>query len=186
MSNLDISMLSLTKNAYFYRSKEQDINHVELLDCASRNCQEGKGFLIDEVKKEIEVNGKLYLYSLRIFPSERTVYFINNQDKEVKISDIIHAYIILIEIDNVLVVLSKSCSSISKIIDKKFELLSNNSLISQNAEYQKLSLRNMTISDKAIRARSYEAANLNGVLSLYGAGRSIPSHIKVRQGSSIL
>ncbi|PVX32130.1 hypothetical protein C8D76_11533 [Pasteurella langaaensis DSM 22999] len=44
----------------------------------------------------------------------------------------------------------------------------------------------MTISDKAIRARSYEDANLNGVLSLHGAGRSIPSHIRVRENSSVI
>ncbi|PVX32129.1 hypothetical protein C8D76_11532 [Pasteurella langaaensis DSM 22999] len=112
MSNLDISMLSLTKNTYFYRAKDHDINHVEILDCASRNCQEGKEFLINTVKENIEINEKSYLYSLRIFPSERTVYFINSQDKEVKFSDIIHAYIILIERDDFLAVLSKSCSSI--------------------------------------------------------------------------
>lgn len=189
MVTLDESMLALTKNAYFYKSKDQDIDHLEILDCASNNCQEGKDFLVDKVRENIEINGKSYFYSLRVFLSEKPAYFIDTQESDVKFSDIIHAYIILIEIDNFLVILSKSCSNISKIIDKKFELLSklsNTSLFSENAEYQKLSLRNMTVSDKAIRVRSYEAANLNGSLSLHGAGRSIPSHIKVRQGSSVI
>lgn len=189
MVTLDESMLALTKNAYFYKSKDQDIDHLEILNCASNNCQEGKGFLVNKVRKNIEINGKSYFYSLRVFLSEKPAYFIDTQDCDVKFSDIIHAYIILIEIDNFLVILSKSCSNISKIIDKKFELLSklsNTSLFSENAEYQKLSLRNMTVSDKAIRVRSYEAANLNGALSLHGAGRSIPSHIKVKQYSSVI
>lgn len=189
MVTLDESMLALTKNAYFYKSKDQDIDHLEILNCASNNCQEGKDFLVNKVREYIEINGKSYFYSLRVFLSEKPAYFIDTQDRDVKFSDIIHAYIILIEIDNFLVILSKSCSNISKIIDKKFELLSklsNTSLFSENAEYQKLSLRNMTVSGKAIRVRAYEAANLNGSLSLHGAGRSIPSHIKVRQGSSVI
>ncbi|MFA9487958.1 MULTISPECIES: hypothetical protein [unclassified Mannheimia] len=186
---LDESMLALTKSAYFYKSKDQNIDHLEILNCASNNGQEGKDFLVNKVRENIEIDGKSYFYSLRVFLSEKPAYFIDTQESDVKFSDIIHAYIILIEIDNFLVILSKSCSNISKIIDKKFELLSglsNTSLFSENAECQKLSLRNMTVSDKAIRSRSYEAVNLNGVLSLYGAGRSIPSHIKVRDDSNII
>lgn len=189
MAILDESMLALTKNAYFYKSKDKDIDHLEILNCASNNCQEGKEFLVNKLRENIEINGTSYFYSLRVFLSEKPAYFIDSQESEVKFSDIIHAYIILIEIDNFLVILSKSCSNISKIIDKKFELLSrlsNTSLFSEKAECQKLSLRNMTVSDKAIRSRAYEAANLNGVLSLHGAGRSIPSHVKVREGSNII
>lgn len=38
----------------------------------------------------------------------------------------------------------------------------------------------MTISEQDIRSRSFEAKDLNGVLSLHSAGRSIPSYIKVK------
>lgn len=43
----------------------------------------------------------------------------------------------------------------------------------------------MTVSDRAMRARSYEAADLKGLLSTHSAGRSIPYYLKIRQGSSI-
>ena len=43
----------------------------------------------------------------------------------------------------------------------------------------------MTVSDKAVRSRSYEAFNLKGTFSTHAAGRSIPSHIKVRDSGKI-
>ena len=52
-------------------------------------------------------------------------------------------------------------------------------------EFQKLTLRNITVSDKAMRTRSYEAADLKRLLSPHAAGRSIPSAIRYRDGSSI-
>ncbi|MGF7452626.1 hypothetical protein [Pasteurella bettyae] len=90
MIKLDKSMLALTKNAYFYKSKG-NVNHSEILNYASKNCQEGKNFIVNIVEEELEFNGKSYTYSLRIFPSQRDVYFINNPDIK-EFIDIIHAY----------------------------------------------------------------------------------------------
>src|SRR5690606_38372303 len=85
-------------------------------------------------------------------------------------------------------VLSKSCANIQTKLNENFELVQStelSKLIDQGAEFQKLSLKNMTVSGKAIRNRSYEAENLKGVFSLYSAGRSIPYHIKVKEHGTI-
>lgn len=54
-----------------------------------------------------------------------------------------------------------------------------------DVSFQRISLRNMTVSDKAIRQRSYEAPDLKGTFSTHAAGRAIPLFLKFRQGSTV-
>jgi hypothetical protein len=179
--------LELTKNAHFYTPKNDLTDEIiqEILDEASSNIEPNSEFIIDVFRQEkhlpdIDLN---YTYSIKVFPSTRPVYFIDEA-----LNDRVHAYVILIEIYGYLAVLKKSCSAITDKIKENFDLIGSTELsrtFSDDVEYQKLALRNMTISDKALRARSYEAADLKGLLSTHAAGRSIPFYLKVRQGPSI-
>ncbi|WP_231565441.1 hypothetical protein [Vibrio hyugaensis] len=182
--------LELTKNAHIYIAKSEVTNEVirSLLEEASSNMEPQKEFLISEFRQEGRYEeGDLtfnYVYSVRVFPTVRSVYFMNDGEVE----DRIHAYIVIIEYDNHCAVLKKSCSNVSDLLKDKFTLIGSTELgrtFSVDAEYQKMSTRNMTVSDRAMRARSYEAANLKGLLSTHSAGRSIPYYLKVRQGTSI-
>ncbi|HIF9369297.1 TPA: hypothetical protein ACX6RS_001360 [Photobacterium damselae] len=178
--------LELTKNAHFYLPKNEITDEIirDLLDEASNNLEEGKEFLIDVFREEkfVEEVDLNYIYSVKVFPSVRPVYFLDDE-----IEDRIHAYIIIIEYSDHYAILKKSCSNISELVKDNFELISGTELsrtFNHDAEYQKMALRNMTISDRAMRARSYEAADLKGLLSTHSAGRSIPYYLKIRQGSS--
>ncbi|OAN19734.1 hypothetical protein A3K86_00055 [Photobacterium jeanii] len=179
--------LELTKNAHFYLPKNDVTDEIiqNLLDEASSNMEEGGVFIIDEFRKEafVEESEFNYIYSIKVFPSVRPVYFLNDE-----IEDRIHAYIIVIEYNGHYAILRKSCSNISELIKDNFELIGSTELsrtFNHDAEYQKMALRNMTVSDRAMRARSYEAADLKGLLSTHSAGRSIPYYLKIRQGSAI-
>lgn len=179
--DLKIENLFLTKNATFYENnKLADTNEIikELLDKASSNKNE-KEFILNEINEEDEIDDLNYKYSSRVYQISRPVHFI--KDKEV--FELIFAYILIIEIKNYIVVFSKNISNISKELREQFNLIKHldfTHTLSDNTEYQKLTLRNMTISDKDIRTRSYEAQDLNGILSLHTAGRAIPSQIKVK------
>lgn len=182
--------LELTKNAHIYVPKNEitDGTIRKILEEASSNMEPDKNFLINEIRKdEVYRNEGVefrYKCSIRVFPTVRPVYFMNDDEAE----DRIHAYIVIIEYDNHCVVLRKSCSNISDLLNKGFNLIGSSELgrtFSVDAEYQKMSTRNMTVSDRAMRARSYEAANLKGLLSTHSAGRSIPYYLKVRQGTSV-
>ena len=98
-----------------------------------------------------------------------------------------YAFIILIEYQNYLAIFKKSCANISELLKEHFTLVDSRDLTStfgdNDVEFQKIALRNMTISDRAMRARSYEAADLKGLLSTHSAGRSIPFYLKLRQGA---
>jgi hypothetical protein len=180
--------LELTKNAQFYVSKNDITDSIikEVLKTATDNKENNSGLVIDlfrevRVVQEEDLN---YKCSIKVYPSIRPVYFINDE-----LEDRIYAFIILIEYKNYLAVFKKSCSNITNLLNKHFNLINSTELSATfddtEVEFQKLSLRNMTIAEKAMRARSYEAANLKGLLSTHSAGRSIPYYLKFRQGATI-
>lgn len=178
--------LELTKNAQFYVPKNalDDLIINDILDAAIDNMEANAQFVIslhreDRIVEELDIS---YKCSIRVFPSVRPVYFIDEV-----LEDKIYAFIILIEYHSYLAVIKKSCANISEILKEKFNLVNSESLTrafdDNDVEFQKIALRNMTVSDRAMRARSYEAADLKGLLSTHSAGRSIPFYLKLRQGA---
>src|SRR5690606_27798005 len=49
-------------------------------------------------------------------------------------------------------------------------------------EYERVTMRNMSISNAVIRSRSLEAKSLNGILSSNSSSRSIPSNFRMKIG----
>lgn len=162
--------LLLTKNAIFYKNtRTTDTNKIieKLINKASNNKNEDD-FILDEINKEYKIEASSHKYSIRIFKTNKPVYFIKNKE----LFDIVFAYILILEIDNHIVIFSKNTTSISKELKEEFELVKHidfANTLNNDAEYQKLILRNITISNQDIRTKSYEASNLNGLLSLYSA-----------------
>lgn len=177
--------LRLTKNAQFYRVDEpvEDELVKAILNTASENMNPDSGFVIDEFRQEqnLDEQSLNYIYSARVFSSSRPVYFLDDD-----FEDKIYAFILIIEVGDYLAVLKKSCANIFGLMDENFTLVSSkefsSSFFDDDVEFQKLALRNMTVSDRAMRSRSYEAADLKGLLSTHSAGRSIPYYFKLRQG----
>ncbi|MCG5534239.1 hypothetical protein LRF89_12420 [Halorhodospira sp. 9621] len=179
--------LQLTKNAHFFRitSPLSDSIVQEVLDAAADNITPDGEFIIDSFRQErvLEEQEFSFVYSVKVFPSARPVYFLDDD-----FEDIIHAFVLIIEIDGYIAVLKKSCANLTDTLEKYFTLIGSKEFSStfsdDDVEFQKMALRNMTISDRALRTRSYEAANLKGLLSTHSAGRSVPFYFKVRQGST--
>ena len=182
--------LLLTRNAQFFTPKVNvNLNEVlaELADAASTNVVPQRQFLLNEsrVPRTIPQSDSTYTLTVRVFPTTREVYFWEGGD----IEDQIYAYIIAIEVDGFIALFRKSCADISAVLDKYLNPVQSDVLTGTFADsqvdFQKISIRNMTISDRALRARSYEATDLKGLLSSHAAGRSIPYFLKIRQGNRI-
>lgn len=177
--------LRLTKNAQFYsvNMPVEDELVRNILDTASDNMNLDSGFVIDVFRqaRNIDEQNLSFVYSARVFSSSRPVYFLDDA-----FEDKIYAFILIIEIGDYLAVLKKSCANIFDIMDENFTLVGSkefsSSFSDDDVEFQRLALRNMTVSDRAMRSRSYEAADLKGLLSTHSAGRSIPYYFKLRQG----
>lgn len=190
-----LEKLELTKNAQFYVLKNdielQDINEVfisHILNAADDNIEPGQEYIFN-IFREIGVlidQDIQYRYSVKIFPTTRPVYFIGKDEEEDGLYDRIHAFIIIFEFENYICIVKKSCASISDNIGDNFDLITSamiaDTFNDSDVSFQRISMRNMTVSDKAIRNRSYEAADLKGTFSTHAAGRSIPLFLKYRQG----
>lgn len=180
--------LILTKNAQFFLPKEEvsDTNILGILDSAMENIVQGGVPIIDvsRASREASNQGFAYKFSCRVFPSARPVYFIDDE-----IFDTVFAYILIFEIDGYVAILKRSCANISDIVNELFNRVRSSDLTAifddDEVEFQKISIRNMTVSDRALRAKSYEATDLKGLLSTHAAGRSIPYYLKIRQGGTL-
>ena len=178
----------LTQNAQFYTPKNDLSDGIigSLLEEASDNIEPGETFILDinREERQIQFPEFSYIYSARVFPSERPVYFFNDD-----IKDKIYAFILVFEIDDYVAIVKKSCANISECLKQNFNRINHLEMIStfddNEVDFQKISLRNMTISDRALRAKSYEAADLKGLMSTHAAGRSVPFYVKIREGSKI-
>ncbi|MCC4107152.1 hypothetical protein [Serratia ureilytica] len=195
-----IDRLELTKNIQFYNliipedNLNRTITDVEIdsiLDASDENIDPDSGYLINDfrVENRLVKDNIPYKYSLRIFPSLRPVYFIGEVDDGNNYQDKIYAFILILEFDNSIAIIKKSCSNISDEIEKNFNLVSSDLLVGtfndSEVSFQKISTRTITNSDKAIRNRSAESADLKGSYSTHAAGRSIPYYLKLRQGAII-
>jgi hypothetical protein len=190
-----LEKLELTKNAQFYVLKNdfllQDINDnfiSRILNAADDNIEPDQDYILNTFRDVgILIDQDIqYRYSIKIFPTIRPVYFIGKDEEEDGLYDRIHAFIIIFEFENYICIVKKSCASISDSIEDNFDLITSamiaDTFNDSDVSFQRISMRNMTVSDKAIRNRSYEAADLKGTFSTHAAGRSIPLFLKYRQG----
>lgn len=193
-----LEKLELTKNAQFYILKSEeplpaidDLAILNILNTSDDNIEPEQSYILNKFREESFLIDRdiSYRYSIRVFPTIRPVYFIGKDETEEGLYDRIHAFIIIFEFDNYIGIIKKSCSNISESLEKNFDLITNTMIADtfndSDVSFQRISLRNMTISDKAIRNRSYEAPDLKGTFSTHAAGRSIPLFLKFRQGSTV-
>ncbi len=179
-----IDNIFLSHNAQFYKikSNNQITNRIieDIIKEASNN-KETSYYILNDFRINKEVNGFNFKYSFRVYKAKKKVDFILNRTN----FDIIHAFILLIEFENYLVIFKKSTNTITSSLSKTFELLDYEkilNIVDDSMHIQKVALRNMTISGEAIHSQSYETpGNLNGLLSMHSAGKSIPQNMKVRK-----
>jgi len=182
-----INSIFLSRNAQFYKIKvnKHITNKVieDIIKEASNNKQ-STSYLVNEFRVLKNINNTAYKYTLRVYKAKRKVDFIFNDNNH----DVIHAFILLVEYDNHLIVFKKSTSTITSSMSKIFELLDYGkilNIVDDTMHIQKVALRNMTISGEAIHSHSYETpGNLNGLLSMHSAGKAIPQNMKVKKDTS--
>lgn len=178
----------LTKSCKFYETQksvsvtDEIIN--EIITESTKNKVRNSRFLVREVRIQgnvgVETNKIEYRYTAIVFKTHRPVYFL--EEEENATYDLIHAFLVLFEIKNYICIFKQSTASIETIINKYFKLISFeglSSLIDKDTIFQKMNIRNMTLSPQAIQEKSLVAQNLNGSMSTYGAGRQVPYSFKV-------
>lgn len=186
MTSADLSLgdLRITLNATFARAlADIDDGTIDaLIEAASANQVPDAQPLLNV--RRIMMGGSTV--SAFVYFSQRDAYFVMDGD----ICDTIASYVVLIEnTERELAIFKKSCAPLAPLLENLFELASYSDLLNtfddSRAMIQKLSTREMNVSDKGIRVRSYEAADLKGHMSPHAAGRSIPRFTQVRSKDDV-
>ncbi len=188
-----IERLQIPYNAQFYRLNE-NLNllpNVAVNNIIRQACQNRKGaYLIGpEITRVEDVYDDItYKYTLRVFSSARKVTFLDHDGDGEVIEDIVHAYILILELDDNVVIFKKNTGIFTKALTGYLTPYPHEMILkvidSEHASIQRLSLRNMTISGSAIHAQSYETpSDLKGLISPHAIGKSIPTGIRYKEGS---
>lgn len=102
---MDDDFIKLTQSAQFYKPRDvsvfNDATIKEILDVASNNKIENTDYIIDEFRVNKIIKNIPFIFSAKIFLTEKPVYFLEDS----KYKDQIYAFILLIEINNFLVLL---------------------------------------------------------------------------------
>lgn len=182
---LSLNDLKITLNGTFVRSKSDIVPRTTkaVIKAALENRQPNTPTLLSVDRQSVNS----YLISARVYRSEREVYFSTSG----QLTDQVWSYIVLIEIGKrELVIFRKSCAPISSVLERYFDLASYDELLNTFDDgktlIQKIGTREMTVTDKGIRARSVEAVDLKGHMSPHAAGRSMPRFTQVRVGDEVL
>lgn len=97
-----------------------------------------------------------------------------------------YAYLLLIECDDALAILKKYVDSPEKYFSSFIDEFDYEKFChfhgAKKPEYERVTMKNMSISNAVIRSRSLEAKSLNGILPSNSSSRSIPSNFRMRIG----
>ena len=183
-ASLQLDHLRIKLNGTFFRtSSDITDKHIEKIVKAARANEDEDYDVLLDVKRRTSGTVKV---SAIVFYSKREAYFTPDHD----IYDTIASYLVIIEVSpREFTVFKKSCATLNPILDKDFEIADYGDLLNtfddSRSLIQKLSTREMSVSDKGLRARSYEAPDLKGHMSPHATGRSIPRFTQVRTRSDV-
>lgn len=182
-----LQFLHTTKSAYFYRKKKRITQAAinALFDAILAKHPGAVEVHPRILKRRRNVNGTSVASSFLVFEFESEPTFLRGSGR----NDNRHGFILLVEIGTHLAVFKRHASSPDKLLDDYVEAIPYGVLsklfMSSTAEYEKLSVKNMAVSDHAVRAASFEARNLVESLPFLQTHRSILHSVRVQSDGEI-
>lgn len=172
----------INENAYiFHNSKNVNITSAKIEELFKVVSSTKRGHhLLKKVKQQLEVNGINITYSLCTFKFDSKPSFINVEVPnwvETKLS-----YLLVVEIQDYIVISRKNISKIQDFV-KQFDPLDYSILstlfVHDDTLLEKFSLKNLNVSDKALRGKSVEAIDLRENFSALGASNYMLNSLRV-------
>lgn len=138
------------------------------------------------VRKRRQIGGAPATISCLVFRFENEPAFLSgSNERERK-----YALLLLIEFEPFAVVFKRNVPSVDTLLAPSLKRVDYNTLsklfMTDETQYEKFSLKNMTVSPHAVRARSVEAPDLRNAMSTLGASRSIVTSLRLAADGEIV
>ncbi|HBN5867608.1 TPA: hypothetical protein L3G88_003877, partial [Proteus mirabilis] len=181
---MNINNLSITKNAQVFELKKELTK--KSIEKYFNNIKKQGNFLIKEVRCDNTTStSKNVKYSFVLFKIHEEPSFLTSTN----LIEIKYGYCLLIEIKNSLIVYKKNAESPEKSLPQYIKEYDYSQIChfkgDEDPDYEKISMNNMSLSNAIIRSRSYEALQLNGIISNITTGRSIPRNFRMKVKNEI-
>ena len=173
----------INENAYIFHNTDNVNISKYKIDVLFRDASviKSSNFLLKEVKKSITINNIEILYSICVFKYNSQPTFIEKSVEnwiETKL-----AYLLIVEIDDYIVISRKNVSKIQDFL-KQFNPLDYKILstlfVDDDTQFEKFNLKNLNVSDKALREKSLEAIDLKENFSALGANNYMINSLRVK------
>lgn len=173
----------INENAYIFHNTDNVNISKYKIDVLFRDASviKSSNFLLKEVKKSITINNIEILYSICVFKYNTQPTFIEESVEnwiETKL-----AYLLIVEIDDYIVISRKNVSKIQDFL-KQFNPLDYKILstlfVDDDTQFEKFNLKNLNVSDKALREKSLEAIDLKENFSALGANNYMINSLRVK------
>ncbi len=173
----------INENAYIFHNSENvkiSRNKINVL-FKDASVIKSSNFLLKEVKKSITINNIEIQYSICVFKYNTQPTFINETLEnwiETKL-----AYLLIVEIEDYVVISRKNISKIQEFL-KQFNPLDYKILstlfVNDETQFEKFNLKNLNVSDKALREKSLEAIDLKENFSALGANNYMLNSLRLK------
>jgi len=176
----------INENAYIFHNTENINISKYKIDVLFRDASviKSSNFLLKEVKKNLTINNIKIEYSICIFKYNTKPTFIEESVEnwiETKL-----AYLLIVEIDDYIVISRKNVSKIQDFL-KQFNPLDYKVLstlfVNEETQFEKFNLKNLNVSDKALREKSLEAVDLKENFSGLGANNFMLSSLRLKNAN---
>jgi len=176
----------INENAYFFTNDKNIRLSKPKIEQVFRDVSTAKSgnYLLRKVRETIIINGTNIKYSFCTFKFDSKPTFIDEEVEnwiETKL-----AYLLIVEIDNYIVISRKNISKVQDFV-KQFNPLDYSVLstlfVTDETLLEKFNLKNLNVSDKALREKSLEAIDLRENFSALGANNYMLNSLRVRNNN---
>jgi hypothetical protein len=178
---IQASDLVLNENAYFYkRIKQIDDGFVVQLFQNVTQDKKTKEIILNEIGTDYQVNGHKINYSLLIFNFEDKPTFI--EPTIIIPSELKYSYLLIIQYGNFVIISKRNISGLKELYERVEEIdyyILSRLLVSNVTTFEKFNIKNMDISDTALRNKVLEALNLRNSLPIAVGNRYVLNSLRL-------
>lgn len=177
-----ISKILINENAYFFENNEDiQISRSKLIELfRSVSSVKTGNYLLNSIKTRLNPNEDIY-YSICVFKYITPPTFIDEPIDnwfEEKL-----AYLLVVEIEDFIVISRKNIGKLQDFVNQ-FKPLDYQTLstlfVNDDTSFEKFSLKNLNVSDKAVREKTLEAVNLKENFSSLGANNYLLNALRIK------
>lgn len=177
--------IRLRKSAQIYRLKKPLSNTKVDEVFVDVSVKKVGNYLFKKVRQELKIHDTILFWSFVSYKiCEEPSFLSDTEIQEEK-----YAYILLVEVDDVLVVSKRYIDGLEKLLERHIEFFEYSKFChlfaGRTPEYERVHINNMSISNAVIRARAYEGKSLNGIISPTSSSRSIPKNFRMNLNGEI-